>query len=47
MNWEIGIDMYSLTCIKLMTNKKKKIAQRTYKTNKQKKRKCTGEQGKI
>ena len=21
MNWEIGIDMYSLMCIKLMTNK--------------------------
>ena len=29
MNWEIGIDMYTLMCIKLMTNKnllyKKKI----------------------
>ena len=24
MNWEIGIDMYTLMCIKLMTNKKKK-----------------------
>ena len=22
MNWEIGIDMYTLMCIKLMTNKK-------------------------
>ena len=21
MNWEIGIDMYTLMCIKLMTNK--------------------------
>ena len=21
MNWAIGIDMYTLTCIKLMTNK--------------------------
>ena len=24
MNWAIGIDMYTLMCIKLMTNKKKK-----------------------
>ena len=24
MNWVIGIDMYTLMCIKLMTNKKKK-----------------------
>ena len=24
MNWEIGIDMYTLMCIKWMTNKKKK-----------------------
>ena len=23
MNWEIGIDMYTLMCIKLMTNKEK------------------------
>ena len=23
MNWEIGIDMYTLMCIKWMTNKKK------------------------
>ena len=23
MNWAIGIDMYTLMCIKLMTNKKK------------------------
>ena len=23
MNWEIGIDMYTLTCIKWMTNGKK------------------------
>ena len=22
MNWEVGIDMYTLMCIKLMTNKK-------------------------
>ena len=25
MNWAIGIDMYTLMCIKLMTNKKKFI----------------------
>ena len=25
MNWETGIDMYTLMCIKLMTNKKKKL----------------------
>ena len=25
MNWEIRIDIYSLMCIKWMTNKKKKI----------------------
>ena len=25
MNWEIGIDMYTLMCIKWMTNKKKKL----------------------
>ena len=25
LNWVIGIDMYALMCIKLMTNKKKKI----------------------
>ena len=24
LNWAIGIDMYTLMCIKLMTNKKKK-----------------------
>ena len=24
MNWEIGIDMYRLMCLKWMTNKKKK-----------------------
>ena len=24
MNWEIGIDMYTLMCIKWMTNKKNK-----------------------
>ena len=24
MNWEVGIDMYTLMCIKWMTNKKKK-----------------------
>ena len=23
MNWEVGIDMYTLMCIKWMTNKKK------------------------
>ena len=26
MNWAIGIDMYTLMCIKLMTNKKKKTS---------------------
>ena len=30
LNWEIGIDMYTLMCIKLMTNKNLQ-----YKTNKQ------------
>ena len=25
MNWEIGIDMYTLMCMKWMTNKKKKL----------------------
>ena len=25
MNWEIGIDMYTLICIKRITNKKRKI----------------------
>ena len=25
MNWQIGIDMYTLMCIKLMTNKEKKL----------------------
>ena len=30
LNWAIGIDMYTLMCIKLMTNKNLK-----YKTNKQ------------
>ena len=30
MNWEIGIDMYTLMCIKLMTNKKKKEKKSTF-----------------
>ena len=29
MNWEIGIDMYTLMCIKWMTNKKKKKIKKT------------------
>ena len=33
LNWEIGIDMYTLMCIKLMTNKNLQYKQ----TNKQKK----------
>ena len=33
LNWVIGIDMYTLMCIKLMTNKNLKYK----KTNKQKK----------
>ena len=32
LNWAIGIDMYTLTCIKLMTNKNLQ-----YKKNKQRK----------
>ena len=38
MNWEIGIDMYTLMCIKWMTNKNlliKKLIK--FKTSKQKK----------
>ena len=31
MNWEIGIDMYTLMCIKWMTNKKKIIKQKILK----------------
>ena len=34
MNWEIGIDLYTLMCIKLMTNKNLQYK----KTNKEKKR---------
>ena len=37
MNWEIGIDMYTLMCIKLMTNKNllyKKINKIKFKINK-------------
>ena len=37
MNWEIGIDMYTLMCIKWMTNKNllyKKISKRKLKKNK-------------
>ena len=40
MNWEIGIDMYTLMCIKLMTNKNllyKKINKRKFKNWKKKK----------
>ena len=28
LNWEIGIDMYTLMCIKLMTNKRKKMSKK-------------------
>ena len=31
MNWEIGIDMYTLMCIKWMINKKKKKEKRNIK----------------
>ena len=38
MNWAIGIDMYTLICVKWMTNKKKKeIKNKHKKTNKQEK----------
>ena len=40
MNWEIGIDMYTLMCIKWMTNKNllyKKINKRKFKIKKKKK----------
>ena len=39
MNWEIGIDMYTLMCIKLMTNKNllyKKINKIKFKNSKKK-----------
>ena len=39
MNWAIGIDMYTLMCIKLMTNKNllyKKINKIKYKNSKKK-----------
>ena len=39
MNWEIGIDMYTLMCIKQMTNKKllyKKINKIKFKNSKKK-----------
>ena len=35
LNWAIGIDMYTLMCIKLMTNKNLKY-KKTKQTNKQK-----------
>ena len=42
MNWEIGIDMYTLMCIKWMTNNKnllyKKINKIKFKHSKKKKR---------
>ena len=40
MNWEIGIDMYTLMCIKWMTNKNllyKKINKIKFKNSKKKK----------
>ena len=40
MNWEIGIDMYTLMCIKLMTNKNllyKKINKIKFKNSKKEK----------
>ena len=42
MNWEIGIDMYTLMCIKLMTNENllyKKINKIKFKNSKKKSRK--------
>ena len=42
MNWEIGIDMYTLTCIKWMTNKNllyKKINKIKFKISRKKKEK--------
>ena len=41
MNWAIGIDMYTLMCLKLMTNKNllyKKINKIKFKNSKKKKR---------
>ena len=35
MNWEVGIDMYTLICIKLMTNKN--LLYKKIKTKKKKK----------
>ena len=35
LNWAIGIDMYTMMCIKLMANKKKSIAS-AYKCTKMK-----------
>ena len=32
MNWAIGIDMYTLMCIKLMTNKNLLYIKKTYNT---------------
>ena len=34
MNWEIGIDMYTLICIKQITNKKKKVRVKSFAKNK-------------
>ena len=33
LNWVIGIDMFTLMCIKLMTNKKKRITERSIAEN--------------
>ena len=37
LNWAIGIDMYTLMCIKLMPNKNLQYKKTNKKTNKQKK----------
>ena len=41
MNWEVGIDMYTLMCIKWMTNKKL-LCKKNKIQKKKRKRGCTG-----
>ena len=44
MNWEIGIDMYTLMCVKWMTNENllyKKISKIKFKNSKKKKKEET------
>ena len=45
MNWEIGIDMYTLMCIKLLTNKNLLYKNKIQKLKKKKKRKKEGVSG--